>query len=62
MRFGVQKKLIHKYDPFKDGYVVSNIEVQNTVSLEKDGNHYNCPEASSRHLFVLNRPNQIFGF
>jgi hypothetical protein len=61
MRLEVQKKIIHEYDLFGDGYVVSRIEVQNTVFLERDGNVYNCPEASSHKHFLLNGPNQIFG-
>jgi hypothetical protein len=54
MRLGVQKKIIYEYDPFEDGYVVSRIEEHITVFLEKDGNLYNCTEASSQQHFVLN--------
>jgi hypothetical protein len=62
MRLGVQRKKIHESDLFEDGYVVSRTEVQNTVFLKRDGNVYNCSEASWQQHFVLNGPYKIFSF
>jgi hypothetical protein len=46
----------------KNGYVVSRIEVQNPVFLDRDENVYICREASPQQHFASNVLHQIFGF